>query len=229
MKTYSEFYEQAKESYGKKAERDLYAFGMLAQTPDQKMLFNFSEEYLENINILSEHIKNTIEIKENQLLPGSNMGLSLPTTEEPIIRYKNVWDLPGLEKICEELMPQIESKVLGSYSYVYGLYVYRNQPCSRPPRASWLWHYDNHPKETLKLMIYLTDTEEDNGCFEIMTTKDNKTIKQSTLRVDKENWQSHHSRIGKKEMEKIKKEGAVPTKVLGPKGTVCLFDNNIVH
>ena len=238
MKTYSEFYEEAKTKYGKNTEGhsqagpefDLYSFCMWHQKPEQKGIFTFSEDYLKNVNTLSEHIKNTIEIKENQLVPSvlKSISSSIPV-KEPIIRYKNVWDLPGLEEICEELIPQIESKILGSHSYIYGLYAYRNKPCERKPRASWLWHYDNHPKETLKLMIYLTDTGEDNGCFEVMSTKDNSVLKKPTLRIDDKKWESHHSRINSPELEELKKSGYSPKKILGPKGTVCLFDNNIVH
>ena len=93
MKTYSEFYEEAKTNYGKNTEGhlqtgpefDLYSFCMWHQKPEQKGIFTFSEDYLNNVNTLSEHIKNTIEIKENQLVPSvlKSISSSIPV-KEPI-------------------------------------------------------------------------------------------------------------------------------------------------
>ena len=40
----------------------------------------------------------------------------------------------------------------------------------------------------LNLIIYLRDTGEDNGCFEIMSTKNNSALKKPTLRIDDKKW-----------------------------------------
>ena len=224
MKTYSDFYQQAITSYSQKRESsDLYNFTYAVQKPHEKGFLNLSEKYYKNIEIISEHIRKRIVEKENQLITSSSVN------KEPILRYKNVWNIPQLEEVCQEILPQIESKIFKSYLYLYGLYVYRNQPCEEKPRASWLWHYDNHPKEVLKLMIYLTDTQEDTGCFEILTNKKGQAIKKNTLRIDHKSWVSNHSRVVGKELEKYIKDGCRTKKITGNKGTICLFDNNIIH
>jgi len=224
MKTYSDFYQHAIGKYNQQNNNaSLYDFTYAVQKPHEKGFLNLSKEYYENINVMSRYIKETIVDKKNQI------NTSKSATEEPILRYKNVWSIPKLEDICQEILPQIESSIFNSYSYLYGLYVYRNKPCKETPRASWLWHYDNHPKEILKLMIYLTDTHEDTGCFEILTDKSGKAIKKETQRIDHKKWKSNHSRIVGKELEDYIKSGSKTKKITGDKGTICLFDNNIIH
>ena len=224
MKTYSDFYQQCIKEHTSLNERSgLYDFKYAVQNPHEDGFLKLSKEYYKNIDIISEHIKSTITNKESQIKTSSSIE------KEPIIRYKNVWSIPKLEEVCQEILPQIESNIFKSYVYLYGLYTYRNQPCEEEPRASWLWHYDNHPKEVLKMMIYLTDTHEDTGCFEILTDKSGEAIKKETLRIDHKSWQSNHSRVVGKELEDYMKAGSKIKKITGNKGTICLFDNNIIH
>lgn len=224
MKTYSDFYQHSIKEYNQGNKGiNLYDFKYIAQRPYEEGFLDLSEEYHANIEIISEHIKNTIINKENQI------NTSGSKKEEPILRYKNVWNIPKLESVCQEILPQIESGIFNSYIYLHGLYVYRNRPCKEEPKSSWLWHYDNHPKEILKLIIYLTDTGEDTGCFEILTDKSGEAIKKDTSRVDHKKWKSNHSRIVGQELEDYMKAGSKVKKITGNKGTVCLFDNNIVH
>lgn len=76
------------------------------------------------------------------------------------IRLKNPLDIDGLQDLSFSIMQELERKVYRSYVIVDKVYIYRNVVSRAIPKLSWLWHYDNHPNEILKVMIYLTDVNE---------------------------------------------------------------------
>lgn len=75
-----------------------------------------------------------------------------------------------MPQICEAFTPEIVQTVenyLQAYFKIYWVQVYRTLPTAHAPEKSFLWHVDNCPRETLKLMVYLTDTRENTGAFRL--------------------------------------------------------------
>jgi hypothetical protein len=133
--------------------------------------------------------------------------------------------LDGVAELCEPLLAQLERIVYGSYVLVDKLYVYRN-PISRvEPRASWKWHYDNHPREMLKVMVYLTDVTEETAPFVYLRERaTGRFLPGSPLAPLYGN-----SRVPPDEIERHLANGWEAYPVTGPRGTVMIFDDNVVH
>lgn len=150
---------------------------------------------------------------------------------DTVLRIKNVWDIGAINELASLIVPQIETSLFGSYSIVDGLYFYRTVHKENVDmRGSFLWHYDNHIKERIKILFYLNDVSDDNGPFEYLWNETGLCgFKAETKRVDHAQWQKYHSRVGEKEIQFLAERGFAPKKMIGPKGTFAMFDNNCVH
>ena len=150
---------------------------------------------------------------------------------DTMLRIKNVWDIGAINELTSLVMPQVESTLFGSYSIVDGLYFYRTtHKETAEMRGSLLWHYDNHIKERIKILFYLNDVTEENGPFEYMWNEQRSCgLKAETRRIDYTQWHKHHSRVGEGEIQSFAEKGFAPKKMIGPKGTFAMFDNNVVH
>ena len=85
-------------------------------------------------------------------------------------------------------------------------------------KGAFLWHYDNHPRTINNIIIYLNDVKENCGGFEYITIN-NEIVKQKFTKP-----------AGCRHMDNFIKNNVVKiNQVTGNKGTIFLFDNNIVH
>ena len=133
--------------------------------------------------------------------------------------------IEGLHDLCEPLLQQLERTVYGSYAIVDKLYVYRSPVSRQVPSASWLWHFDNHPREVLKVMVYLTDVDEGTAPFEYLREQlSGRPLPGSPLVP-----RFGHSRVADDEIERCVASGWERRVVTGPRGTILVFDDNIVH
>jgi len=124
--------------------------------------------------------------------------------------------------------------VFNSRLHVMNLLIYRSFVSDNPPKSSWLWHYDDNPKEFIKLMIYLTDVTEDSGPFEYLRHRDTQqSFMPTKIRTGFRNWndppQWPEGRVPDDELERLQKQGYEPFKVIGKKGTILLFNANSIH
>ena len=100
--------------------------------------------------------------------------------------------------------------------------------------GSLSWHIDNHPKEVIKIMVYLDDVEEQNGAFQVLS-KNGLGYKAPTTRIDHIVWVPARppkwdpSRFSDEQIENLNTAGYQPKKLTGPAGTAIIFDNNIIH
>ena len=144
---------------------------------------------------------------------------------EAITAQLKTWlEIDRLDELCAALLPSLEEKVFGSHLLLEKIYIYRSLMSRLEGQVSWTWHYDNHPKEIRKLMIYLTDVDEDSGPL---------TYLRST-RTGEPRWMVArpllgYSRVSEKMIRSFLDSGDEPTPVTGPAGTLILFEENIVH
>ena len=140
------------------------------------------------------------------------------------IKLRDPFAIAGLHELCEPLLAELERTIYRSYLIVDKVYVYRSPVSRQAPKASWLWHFDNHPREVLKVMVYLTDVGEETAPFEYLRD-DGWRAKLGTplapLHGD--------SRVPAAQIERHLAAGWHREVVTGPSGTVLVFDDNVVH
>ncbi len=122
--------------------------------------------------------------------------------------------------------------VLHSFLHLDKVYVCRSLAMTNTAQFSWLRHYDNHPAGIQKILVYLNNVDNDQGPFEYLRSHYGvaRIIRPSRdgLRYRKApEWKG--SRIPTRIMEAFLRSGYETHRVLGPAGTMIVFDNNCVH
>ncbi len=229
--TYADYYELCKQSYAANSEPldpklNLYDLKMQVIRPgEDHELIKPPDNYLSLVESLSEKVNNKVLDPSEHYKDPSASGYDIA------VQIREIWDIPELEQIAEAILPQLEKNVFNSYIHLSAIHAYRNVQTDSPEVSSWLWHYDNNPKEAVKLLIYLTDVDENNAPFETLE-KDGDYIKMLTSRTGYDNWKPPYvpqSRIPKNMMNEFSAAGYKKHKITGPAGTMLFFDNNIVH
>jgi hypothetical protein len=159
-------------------------------------------------------------------------GLPERTADVPAIRDRDVISLQmidaasvaGVAELSEALLPGVERRIFGAWVIVDKVYVYRNLVTRQPEQVSWLWHYDNHPTEVVKIMIYLTDVGDLNAPFEFVRRKDTGDALAFTPRPLLGN-----SRVAAAKVDELIGAGHEVVKATGPRGTMVIFDDNVLH
>ena len=229
MLSYAEYYKLCREKYNQendnKQKLSLYDLTMNYYHPNQNNeYFTFPDNYLDLIDSLSKKIDT--KVKDPSQLYSDHNGNDLA------IQVKNIYDLPEINEITNHILPQIEQSVFNSHILLSGIHAYRNVKTEVDRKSSWLWHYDNNPKEAVKILIYLTDVEEDTGPFEMLKHDELGTPKVPTSRTGYQHWSPPvlpESRVPAYIMEEHEQMGYKKHKITGPKGTLLFFDNNIIH
>jgi len=167
-------------------------------------------------NSYSHLIDELISINSSKL---TNTGNSI-VVEKPITNLG--FDLINIfhnENLKLEIM-----KYFGGHFMVKWLDCYRSIP-SEDNGTSWLWHSDNVPTETLKLMLLLTDAPKEKGATLFMSRDDTNRYRQKgywgtkvSERVADLNSFAHDEGLP---YEPFCKEASA--------GDVLLFDNNNLH
>ena len=144
------------------------------------------------------------------------------------IRY-----IPQLERLCKQLAIQVEERFFGSYCKFEFIHCYRNNP-EATHESSWVWHYDDCPREFMKIGLYLNYTTENNGCMQIITS-DNGPKEIESYRT----WPGApkgnpppvyaKSRIPEQEIKRFLSDGYEIKSIMGPRGTNFFFTPNIPH
>ena len=132
--------------------------------------------------------------------------------------------LTALPELAAEVVRELETKIYGAYVIVDKVYVYRNLVTRQAPQVSWLWHYDNHPNEISKVMIYLTDVSDKTAPFEFLAAeRSGKALSLAPSPL------VGTSRLAPDTLERYMEQGYRSRRVTGKAGTLILFDNNIAH
>lgn len=190
----------------------------------EKMSNKFTETYQNTIIKLSERVNKLFDVKQNYI--SNSMCHNLI----------NIFELKEIEEISQYITPYLEKEIYKCNVHLDRVYIYRNIITNKPPETSWLWHWDHHPKEIIKVLIYLTDVEENTGPFEYLRhSKTNKCIKMPTNRLGMKTWGTKsppgypNSRVSVFQILEYINQGYERRKVVGKKGTTIIFDNNIIH
>lgn len=132
--------------------------------------------------------------------------------------------VPGIAQLSEPLVREFERRIYGSFVIVDKVYVYRSPVCRAAPAKSWLWHFDNHPREMLKVMVYLTDVDAGTAPFEYLEDASGRAVYGAPLAPAFGN-----SRVAESTVREHLDRGCACRRVTGPRGTIILFDDNVIH
>lgn len=214
-------------------------------------IYNFGYKIIENKNIFNDFFNdvdyndflNDVE-KINNLFIGSNLEYGGGTSGQVILfRLKKntiVNNLHMINNLYNKLLPSIEKNIYNSNVKVVDINAYKNCINTlKKGHSSWLWHFDNHPDEMIKMMIYLTDVDEESSPLEIIVDENDNPIKlQSNRRIPEDfnsytpqyfTHQYNGNRMGEKDILELKEIGYKSKTIYGKKGTIILFSENIIH
>ena len=80
-------------------------------------------------------------------------------------------ELPEMRELASIVIPPIEENIFHCNANIEHIHPYKNIENKGNQRGSWKWHWDNCPYEYIKLIIYLTDVTENNGCMQYIESK----------------------------------------------------------
>lgn len=221
MLTYRQHYEMAKIKSGMpKPELDLYDFEYNL-LEEGNGIITIDNVFHGAVKAAADFFSNAVEKKEHLWIPPNIDAQSFA------LRNKNIDNEP-FSTLANLVIPQVEQNLFGCKVVLEGLYSYRNIFNVKNGRSSWLWHFDNNPKEIIKILIYLSDVDENNAPFQFLDKK-GRAIKKTPTRIDKTCWSNHSSRILQNEIDDLSDSGFATKTLVGKRGTGIIFDNNIIH
>jgi len=150
-------------------------------------------------------------------IPINNGYAQFPRIYNPLI-------VPHVFKVLQEKGNVIEA-YYQSYFQVNWFEVQKIAPGEQPLGSSFGYHTDDTPSPIIKLFIYLTDTYESNGAFRGFeySITDKLLNKGMLVSASPGLLRERAQLLVEPELEKEL------TIVEGKKGTVFLFDNNLIH
>ena len=142
------------------------------------------------------------------------------------IRSKECHHIVGIEELCRLVMPEVEKQIFNSYVEVASSFVERKF-VPREYKPVELFHSDRHYEDTIRMIIYLNDVDEDTAPFEYLLHKETgKTVRIPTSDHPK---LTMNGRIPDELVARYVSEGFERVPVVGKKGTIVLFDSKIIH
>jgi hypothetical protein len=241
VRDYAANYEASRNVYVASGEPDARAIpsldrlGVRVVTPgDTGGVVDLPPDYLSLVSRVAADIDRRFERSANCLfMPRVERG-DLPelTADAPAMQSQDVISLQlrdalsveGVRELGDAILPEIERRLFGSFVIIDKVYAYRNLVTRQKEQVSWLWHYDNHPTEVVKIMIYLTDVGPLNAPFEFVRRKatgEPLGFSPKPLLGD--------SRVNASRVDELVANGHEIVKATGPKGTMLIFDDNVLH
>ncbi len=215
MLTYREYYQNCSKS------DSVYNFSYKVLSGDF-----FAQDYTDSVKKANANLNKKLKDDANIYTP---KGTS--KEEQPLLRLKDPWNLDSIEDIAQHVIPYLEQNIFKCNAYVHGCYVYKTKIGRYNPDTvgSLKWHIDNHPKEVIKAMVYLDDVCVESAPFEMLIDEDCHGQKYQTTRIDYKKWKKSPTRFTEQFIKDYEYKGASRLKVTGSAGTVCYFDNNVLH
>jgi hypothetical protein len=114
---------------------------------------------------VSRELLDTMHNKADRLFATSEF---CTTPIDGAIRLKDgIRKIPEISQLFTSDIVQTVENYYGSFFKIYWVQAYRTLPTDKDADASFLWHVDNCPPQVVKLMVYLTDTQENTGAFRL--------------------------------------------------------------
>lgn len=214
-----------------------HGYKVISTQKEFETFFGKNKNYNEYINIINS--LNSLYSENNLEFGGGIRGQCILKRLKPNVLTNNSKIFNAL---YEKLLPSIERNIFNTKIKVIDINAYKNCIHNvKEGHSSWLWHFDNHPNEMIKMMIYLTDVDEESSPFEILVDSNNdKPIRLNSNRIFEHDWkesepfqyfsgQYNGNRISDNDIKNLLNNGYKTKKIYGKKGTIILFSENIIH
>lgn len=234
---YTRHYRQARRRYtgpsGSAVVGSVYDVGVIAIRPGDHSRLELPGDFAQRVATVARGAAAALDRPANcDFFPAVPVGDARSTNElaavangEVIsIKLRDPFAVEGLPDLCEPLLNELERTVYRSHVIVDKVYIYRSPASRQAPAASWLWHFDNHPREMLKVMVYLTEVGLDSAPFEYLADANGRPRPGAPLAP-----LHGDSRVPPREIDRWLAAGWSREVVTGPAGTVLVFDDNVVH
>lgn len=144
-----------------------------------------------------------------------------------MIRSKECHDIDGIEVLCQKVMPEVEKHIYGSNVEVASSYTEMKFVRREATAEVRLFHSDRHYEDTVRMIIYMSDVDEDSAPFEYLRHKETK----KTVRIKTADHPRYtrNGRIPEEVLNDYLDNGYERIKITGKKGTMVLFDSKIIH
>tara|TARA_R110002074_G_scaffold210644_1_gene379839 strand:+ start:1930 stop:2739 length:810 start_codon:yes stop_codon:yes gene_type:complete len=220
MISYEEHYEKARKANPK---MDIHSskYSSLYNLTLDLDYYPLDAYYLNLVKAVSEKVSKKLDSEKGVL-------------NSRFVKYLDDWrDIEEIYQLANLIMPRIEKDVFHCNLKIEFVLPYKNKKDTPSKSASWLWHYDDCPREYLKFAIYLNETNKNNGCFQYIDSAETTPLMPSSRLYDDYNLNPaqhfHGSRIPEYYIENLLKNGAREKSLVGPAGTNFLFTPNIIH
>ena len=218
-------------------------FGIEIYSPDGKsVMVKDVEKYKNIVERISAEANERFLFSKNCIFFGKNpekptraddsfpeLINDMSEIKEKAVRHiflKEPHTISGLEEMCSELAPIIEQRIYGSYVQLRHLALPRTPICHLEEEASMKWHTDNHYRDTIKVMVYLDDVTEHTAPFTYLR----HAVTHMPTKVSAAHPPTYPgSRVPGEIITKHLLCGYEIHRITGKKGTVILFDNDIIH
>ena len=229
---YPDYYINCQKMFpGNESISNLKDFGVLVISPtlnENEDILKLPSNYLKLVDSLASKVNHAYQNKENCYFQKNFQSADL------ILKLKDSFQFSEIHDLANLILPQIETSIFGSYVHVMRQLIYRNQAVKNPELStSWIWHYDNHPNEVIKIFIYLNDVDENTAPFEYLVDPDDNFVKIQPSRTGPEHWTGQEKwpedRVPDSVLKEYLEKGYKTKKITGPKGTMFIFSQNVLH
>tara|TARA_Y100000389_G_scaffold162207_1_gene164915 strand:+ start:3827 stop:4543 length:717 start_codon:yes stop_codon:yes gene_type:complete len=181
-----------------------------------------------NIDICIDN--NIIENIDNYNIYINNIINNLHNCKsKPFIQNKSsIYDInnntninKNIKNLMKIIIPYFEKQIYNSYLDIIDIKLLKHFKGNHSNEGAFNWHIDNHPDYIINIIIYLNDVDNENsGGFQYITNKNNnKCVKYE-----------YNNRPGGIIMNNLLNDDKyLKNTVLGNKGKIFYFNNNIVH
>ena len=230
---YTDYYIQCQRMFpGDKPKLNLKDLGVRIISPtnnDNEGVLKLPPDYLKLVDSLAAKINYKFQDEKNCYL---QKGVS--PEDDLALRLKDPFQLSEIHDLANLILPQIETSIFGSYVHVMLAVIKRHNVVENAKKeSSWIWHYDNHPNEVIKIMIYLNDVDENTAPLEYLVDAEDNFVKIQPSRTGPENWFGKpkwpDSRVPDSLLKEYLEKGCKTKKITGPKGTIVIFSQNVLH
>ena len=175
-------------------------------------------DYLTNVvvtNLEGDAINDMIDAY-NENIP----NMKSLTPEYSVIEVEGHPELEEIsERVCSDISSVLENH-MGCHMRLMQIKLKRHKNVERVTLPAFRWHSDLHEDPLLNVMVYISKVDEGSGPFQYLLNGNDRGIVIDNITHDFPDDYIEHI---------IETFGLKVTSLLGEPGTMCIFNNNIVH